>query len=100
MAWWKYAKPGDKVVCVDDDWDGTSSTGAPPPKSGSVYTIESLTEVGAIHTYLGCHLFIQIIGFSDRYNAACFRPVQKKSTEASMAALRAHLITKEVPEHA
>lgn len=96
MAWWKTAKPGDKVVCVD----ATTRRGNIAPqdrglKHGVVYTFSegvfcpSFPEVPCVKV---CELDYNWI------DARRFRPVQenKKSTEAGVAALRRHLVGKTV----
>lgn len=94
MSWWKYAKPGDKVVCVDDAWESYYDFG-PSPERGEVYIIIDMGEVPG-EAHLGCVLFLKLSGCTCYYNAACFRPVQPKSTEAQVALLRKHLNTREV----
>lgn len=43
MSWWKYAKPGDKVVYVDDVWGWPCPS---PVKQGQIYTMISRERVG------------------------------------------------------
>lgn len=98
MAWFHRAKPGDKVVCVS--LPTKSNIGRFANLSvGKVYTITDIF----FDPWFTCGVGISIGllddeqgGYEWQIGANNFRPIQPKSTEASMAALRAHLNTKEV----
>ena len=102
MAWFHRAKPGDRVVCVSLPTQASHPEfGLSPLILGRVYTIKEIAKRNWHRS--GVALFLGFYGPAGdrRYTSVeCFRPIQPKSTEASMAALRAHLNTKEVPEHA
>lgn len=99
MAWFHRAKPGDKVVCVASAECINHARENFPLKIASVYTINEVL----IDPYGYDGVFFALEGISTGNPLGCafgswlFRPIQPKSTEASMAALRAHLNTKEVP---
>ena len=98
MSWWKYAKPGDKVVCVKLPTRASyPEFGLSPLILGRVYTIKEIAKLNW-HRH-GVALFVGFYGSAGdrRYTSVeCFRPVQKKSTEAQVAILRKHLNTREV----
>lgn len=106
MSWWKYAKPGDKVVCIAEPSSGVQDMlkahGVPFPRKGEVVTVDQF-ETATWGEIVFCS--VEYPPRESPYGEVwsdcdCFRPVQKKSTEAGLAALRKHLNTKEVPEHA
>lgn len=111
MSWWKTAKVGDKVVCVDEMpklfgqrgnavWDTGEKLAL-----GAVYTIAAIFEAhdGSIHLELleVCRtpLSKKMYG-SVGYAATRFRPVQTKSTETGMAILKSILHSAPVREDA
>jgi hypothetical protein len=92
MSWWKYAKPGDKVVCIRGDLTTVFSLNRrlplDAPIQGQVYTIRRIEPIPAKYSYTCCALVL--VGFHERLGvvADAFRPVQTKSTETGMAVLR------------
>jgi hypothetical protein len=111
MSWWKCAKPGDKVVCVNDtpgkftypnpriewiaDLDGLTK--------GRIYTIRKIGQ-GADPADFDIFVWLQEIyrpsdDFGEPgYHPERFRPVQTKSTETGIAILREILNGARVPE--
>ena len=97
MGWWKTAKPGDKVVCVNDRAFGIASEGR-RLKQGEVYTVSGcIMSEGSGPLGIGCGPALVIcecpnIGaFSGVEKGWCvsrFRPVQTKSTDTGMAILK------------
>lgn len=87
--WWKYAKAGDKVVCIDPS--GESGT-----IEGKVYTIIDV-HWSDTWSWRGCQVFLKL-GMTDKNGqpwwncAACFKPVEPKSTETGMNILRKLLV--------
>jgi hypothetical protein len=98
MSWWKYAKPGDKVVCIRGKLTPLFSTNrslsSDAPIQGQVYTIRRIEPIPAKYSYTCCALVL--VGFHERLGvvAHAFRPVQPKSTETGMAVLRRLLTDK------
>lgn len=97
MAWWKTAKVGDPVVCVDDDWHGPYFKGQ--PVIGQVLVIHDMIVVERL-SHDGCPVFLNFKGSEGGYNAICFRPVQPKSTETGMKMIRKLLDSVPVKEDA
>lgn len=96
MAWWKTAKVGDKVVCVDDNWK-EPNMGSINPVKGSVYIID---EILPFALAIG-GVILSLEGFSRNYYcAAYFRPVVNRSSETGVAALKRHLVGAPVTEGA
>lgn len=100
MAWWERAQVGDRVVCIDDDWDYFPANGG--PASGQVYVISVIVaHPPGVNVYKGCLIFL---GFSDfgpeRFSAACFRPVERDRTASGMKTIRKLLDTVPVKEDA
>lgn len=94
MAWWKTAKVGDKVVCIDDNWK-EPDMGPFNPVKGSVYIID---EIHPFALAIGGGI-ISFEGFSRNYYCtAYFRPVVNKSSETGVAALKRHLIGAPIKE--
>jgi hypothetical protein len=88
MIWWKYAKPGDKIICVNDDWlkvDGSRVFGEDMPVRGGIYTIAYIEP----DNFQPCGFSVNISRFGIfLWNVEKFRPAQAKSTETGMAILR------------
>jgi hypothetical protein len=88
MGWWKTAKPGDKIICVNDDWrnvDGSRVIGEDTPVCGGIYTIAYMRPDNC----QSCCVSLNISRFGIYlWNPEKFRPVQIKSTETGMAILR------------
>jgi hypothetical protein len=49
MAWWKTAKPGDPVVCVDDIWED----GLSPLRMGRIYIVQDVLFIEGCLIYHG-----------------------------------------------
>jgi hypothetical protein len=95
--WYKYAKPGDKVVAIDAGVLKVLGTGeAMHPQPGTVYTILSVE----ISPFFDCGVGFDIKELSENagYSANCFRPIQPKSTETGMSTLKGILNGQRVPE--
>jgi hypothetical protein len=98
MGWWKTAKPGDKVMCVDGDFP---NSGGPLPIKGEVYTISEIVfwDHWPAVPYSGPAVFLTEIArrrcVTDNrihpFGVRRFRPVQTKSTETGMAILKSIL---------
>ena len=99
MSWWKTAKPGDRVVCVDDSWgQGISPYKKCPLIMGRVYEIASIImSDGVGPSGDGVLPSAVVVGLPNPYfrsgeelgfDVARFRPVQTKSTETGMAILK------------
>lgn len=113
-GWWKYAKPGNKVVCVDDRWPspGRSEYGACPLEVGAIYSVLAIISGKG----LGCDgallddaptAVIQgvpnksvLSGLEVGWDVRRFRPLVTKSTETGMAMLKAILHGAPVKEDA
>jgi len=94
MAWWERANPGDKVVCIDDNWDYVlDECGA--PVCGQVYVIQVMEVPPAwVNLYKGCPVFFGFSEFGrERFSAACFRPVEHDRTASGMETIRKILDT-------
>lgn len=106
MSWWKTAKPGDKVVCVEPrvfDCLGRLSSTKSGLIEGNVYEIKRIFESSGNNPLRGCKTTFVLDGVSPPeewetnvggYAAIRFRPVQTRSTEAGMTTLRNLLNTK------
>jgi len=104
MGWWKTAQPGDKIVCIDD------STTWPIKhlQKGQIYTVHEIREVTNVNGHnvvsTGIRVRLKEVMFSpfDGVTVWCpvirFRPVQTKSTDAAMKAIRSLLNTREMVE--
>ena len=102
MSWWKTAKPGDKVVCVN----GSVVDFIPPGhlnldlnglSAGVVYTVRSVQVCPAWRAITVRLVEIQRPlwgGIEIGYAVERFRPVQTKSTETGMKMLRKLLSNK------
>ena len=84
MAWWERAKVGDRVVCIDDDWEGPYFPGQ--PAKGDVLAISDMIVVERL-SHNGCSLFLNFAPWEGGYNAACFRPAEP-ITEAGKKLIR------------
>lgn len=92
MSWWKTAKVGDKVVCVDIDMEARLVVGA-------IYTIAEIrlsremvidVEMGCF-TNEGCGIRVVEVACRDVnswFHCRRFQPVETKSTETGMAILK------------
>jgi hypothetical protein len=91
MSWWKYAKAGDKLVCVDDKWvfQGKPSLNE-TPKEGEIVTIVSIGEHPTA-SWNGCTFFVTICEYKWAKSCLNFRPVQTRSTETGMSILKSLL---------
>jgi hypothetical protein len=100
MGWWKTAKPGDKIVCINDEWrnlDGIRVLGEDMPVRGGIYTIAHIRP----DRYQPCRVSVSIAVFGIYlWNPEKFRPVQIKSTETGMAILRKLLTGKRARQRA
>ena len=102
MAWYKYAKPGDKVVCVKVKIKTWVKGCTPPPLAvGEIYTIHKIESGTWYKSGVGFYT-----GFDDSYgrnhflDADLFRPLEKKSTDKGMSILKGILNGKRVTEDA
>ena len=106
MSWWKYAKPGDKVVCVKKTWGWPCPS---PLKQGHVYTIQdldphktTLKSDGSRDTGFCIHLIEAPINPYNKLPLWCcprfFKPV--KSTDKGMSILRGILNGNKITEDA
>lgn len=103
-------KPGDKVVCINDQWSGKgrqSRLGIPCPLSSwSVYTVSALgiescfRPDGAWGRWVTVKLMEVDHPAGGGFNITRFRPVQTKSTETGMAILKRILNSAPVREDA
>lgn len=113
MAWWQRAHVGQKVVCVDDGWDGGGTRPMPPraPMQNEILTISRVLhlseDIGPAGVYL---LFAEIpemqcvadgVFEKPSWFAPQFLPLETRDTEAQVARLR-RLLTPapRVPEEA
>lgn len=96
MSWWRYAKPGDKVVCVDSD---VHEEWQPPWASGGDMGGLCKSKTYTIEDVYYCEFHSQIVisvyeirrefeGKNAGFDVLRFRPVQTKSTETGMRILR------------
>jgi hypothetical protein len=93
MSWWKYAKPGDKVVCVFEPLKVKDHAIYQKVKVGEVYEIAHVGFDPWFDNSDGV-FFILVGSPYDQRGACMFRPVQTKSTETGMAVLRKLLTSK------
>lgn len=88
MGWWKYAKPGDKIVCVNDEVNFVIRTGSqgkhPCLQAGEVYTVSTVLRRADYDVIAVKVLEVNHSGFG----VERFCPVQTKSTETGMSILR------------
>lgn len=101
MAWWKTAKPGDKVVCV------SKGSGRKPPKwpedvwvrlvIGSVYTVQYLA---APRESTDCPAFVCLAEFGRRYelDVRGFKPVDPASKKADRGVARLRSFLKDAKQ--
>ena len=70
---------GQKVVCVDDDWEFASFVpdDQKEPKAGPVYTVTEVIVFQGI-------AYIWLEGFALYYEADAFRPVVERKTDISI----------------
>ena len=85
MSWWKTAKPGDKVVCIE----GYSRDYLCKVHAGGVYTVDEIwpsnSGMGIVVSFIGLRKEGGgVFGFA----VERFRPVQTKSTDTGMAILK------------
>jgi hypothetical protein len=100
MSWWKYAKAGDKVVCVyqpELGWRFWMRWSV--PAKGRIYTIREVRRMGD-HIWEGCQIYISLkeLGHEGFTSVAGFRPVQTRSTETGMSILKSLLTGADVKE--
>jgi hypothetical protein len=108
MAWYKYAKPGDKILCVNAELKSVGT----PSKLDRVKDLDGLREkcvytvkwIGPdpVESNILC-VFIREItrpGIDGEYGYAVdrFRPIQPKSTETGMKVFQGILNGQRVPE--
>jgi hypothetical protein len=86
MIWWKYAKAGDKLVCVDDRWKNKPDL---CPKLGDVLTLKLVEELET--RCGGKHFFAMFEECGRALTVLYFRPVQTRSTETGMSILKSLL---------
>ena len=89
MGWWKTAKPGDKVVCINSDgWVESphSPEYAPMPESmpvvGQVYAVEYIIPPTTSRVY------VKLAGIRAGFNVHRFRPVERDRTSAEVEKLK------------
>lgn len=101
MSWWERAQVGDRVVCIDDDWEILPVKMVDPVK-GHVYEITGFEFIPANDAnLLNCiPVFLRLAGCGDAYSAACFRPVERDRTASGMKTIRKLLDTVPVKEDA
>lgn len=106
MGWWKHAKAGDKVVCVEgpspETGVGYLVKGFVFPEIGKIYTIKEIW-VSGHYTHVTVSEIDNLAASKKLYGLGAkecglpprgFKPVQTKSTDKSMEALRSHLTGK------
>jgi hypothetical protein len=99
MSWWKTARPGDKVVCVESDRSSTNlSCPADEVICGHVYTVVVVEPDYELDYGFGVVLKEKLE--ANIYSVKLFRPVQTKSTETGMAILRKLLTGKRARQRA
>lgn len=96
--WWKKAKVGDKVVCINDELPANTWHQQHMPKVGQIYSIQ---EVDLVAYPGGPQLVMVRIDSSSRlWGVGRFRPVEPKSTETGFAIIRKILDRAPVKEDA
>jgi uncharacterized membrane-anchored protein len=96
MAWWKTAKPGDKVVAIDDFIFIERPLDPPELFKGDVVTIEYIRP----SQHIVCGFIVKAVGYQYQYAASCFRPLEKRSTETGMRMIKSKLTSNKQPEMA
>jgi hypothetical protein len=102
MSWWKYAKPGDKVVCLEGCWENELyGCKYLSPEFGAIYSIREI--VPCTREDIPGLLFAELVNlpmkfeeglFEPEFDARFFRPIQTRSTETGFALLKSLLNTK------
>jgi hypothetical protein len=102
MGWWKTAKPGDKVICVDDTTryaPRALNIRSPQDvglRAGCIYVFDG---PGETHPIFSDVPTVRVAGLDHPgIYAGRFRPVQTKSTDTGMAILKAILNGQRQPE--
>lgn len=118
MGWWKYAKPGDKVVCIapQSKIDAVAkATGGNVPKNGGVYTVREIRDDSPYRKSSTPHFVVLLSEIDNSWmvgmsgpgwkcyvepgmSVPAFSPVQTKSTDTGMAILKAILNGQRQPE--
>jgi hypothetical protein len=99
MAWWKTAKPGDKIVCIKQGQWVSLFPGdplPPVPTIGKIYTVRYLIPESAFSGQVG--VILEEYPEDHTFQPQLFRPVQPKSTDKAMAQLKELLNTAPVEE--
>lgn len=112
-AWLQTAKPGDKIVCINDELD-TYVVPGPLYKGGLdgltrdvVYTISSFyKDIDGVPCIVVCEIDRPALDNYDFYSiylnagfaASRFKPVEKRSTESGMRILKGILKNKKASE--
>jgi hypothetical protein len=100
MAWWKSAKPGDKVVCVKMGRDGAPGAWFRfPLVVGKVYEIQEIIPDERFERKEGCPA-ICLPGIEALFSCLLFRPVERDRTASGMKTIRKLLDTVPVKEDA
>ena len=89
MSWIKYAKPGDKVVCIADDWfseDDGKRHGHTVTRVGMVYTIREVRFCdGDFYLWLAEIVNVPKEGRDEAdFHWGGFDPVQSRPTDISI----------------
>lgn len=95
MSWYKYAKPGDKVVCIT-----VGGRHADIIKVGDTYTIREIFEAPSPYNLI-CAIGIELAEVPRwGHSAFIFRPLAKATTEKGMSMLNDILKGQPVKENA
>lgn len=96
--WYRKAKPGDKIVCINGEWvDAPGNDGKTPPPYfpafGQVYTVEEI--IPAFGTVL-----VKVVELFAAFEADAFKPVEPAGEKADrgMALLKQSLKPVSKPE--
>jgi len=104
MAWWHKAKVGDKIVCIDDEWDGFQTLNGiliklPAPKLNEICTIVGMG-ADPVENFRGCDIYVSLKEYGGAFTVLSFRPVEENRTERGMKILRKILKTTKQTEDA
>lgn len=98
MGWWKYAKAGDKVVCVSiPTIENSQNAVLTNLQVGKIYVIQSIEvyefgDITPIHFDVGT--YCQVNRIRELVSAHRFLPLVSKSTDAEVAKLKSLLNVK------
>ena len=99
MGWWKWARAGDKVVCVKlASKCSMANAFKQPLEVGKLYVIDGLDIRDFMNSTGGVAFHLQ--GLRGYYSPTLFRPVQPKSIETGMKMIRKLLDSVPVKEDA